>query len=172
MPTHKVKLGVNSKAYYNSATRASPTWVEVKSIRELTIDATFGKAAANVRGERVNKMVKTNTDLNFTGSIRKDTAAATLAVINAAIAPDAILDMLFLDGSRTVVGSRGFRADVQVIMTGESQTIDDVVYNEIEFFPTPTDNEPVAVSIESESGSATYKEAAINDDALEFAVPS
>jgi hypothetical protein len=172
MPTRSVKLGVNAKLYKNTGTRGSPTWVDLSFVQDLTLNMGYDKIMAVSRGSRVNKEVKGNMTVSITGKILDTNSTAYVTLWGEAVAPDAILDLLVLNGSRTKAGSRGLRFDGQVMLASEPQGRSDIIAPDFEAFPTPTENEPVAVQVEDVSGTATYKESAIDDDALTFAAPS
>ena len=45
-----VKLGLDARPYRNTAAYASPTWNEVKNVKDLTLSLEAGEADATTRG--------------------------------------------------------------------------------------------------------------------------
>jgi hypothetical protein len=162
----KIKLGVNSRIYLVDGT----TFTDVTLVRDLSVNASSDKADANVRGSRVNAAVKTNLSLAVTGAFKDDGSALAHTIIDACVAPDAIVRVLVLNGSRTTVDARGFMFDAQIHMTGESQNIDEVIYPEIEIFPTPTDYTPKACKVIAGSPPVLHV-SEITGEELDFAAP-
>lgn len=166
-----VKLGLNAKLYYNSATYATPTWVEVTQVDDLTEDIKAQKAPANDRSSPVNKSVITSIDLSWTGRLKNDESTA-FNFLYEAILERATVDVLVLNGSRTTNGVRGFRADVQVHDMSDSQGRNDSIYHSIMLEPTDSWNadtsaaNPVKAVLVT-AGAATY--ANVTGAAMTFA---
>lgn len=133
-----IKLGKNAKLYYRSAGNfASPTWTEISSIRDLTLDTTWDRAEANSRASSVKKGAKTLLGIGFTGSIKSsDTDAAFTAVVTALLSPSDVLDVLVLNGSDSTNGARGFRYEADVYQGNENQDITTAIYLDVGFEPS------------------------------------
>jgi hypothetical protein len=158
------KLGIKCKAYYNSASYGSPTWVEVDSIVDLTATVAWETAAAAARANRVNVMMKTALNLSFSGMLRND-ASTDAAKILELLLTDASLDMLILDGPNNTNGVEGFRCDIQVMEGSEDQGRGTVLMRSISLMPTPSANAIRHVKIAT--GVPTY--GTINGDTISYA---
>lgn len=138
--------GINCKAYYNSGTYGSPTWVELSIINDLQENSKTMTADSNSRATFINLKVGVSGDLSWTGTIKRDGSAAHLVVYRAMKAKT-VLDLLILDGPNTTNGVMGHRADCLVIDTSNNQGRSERLYDSIEIVPTDSTNLPKHVLI-------------------------
>lgn len=138
--------GINCKAYYNSGSYGSPTWVELSCIDELQENSKTMTADANSRASFIRLKVGVDGDLSWTGTIKRDGSAAHLVVYRAMKAKTS-LDMLILDGPVTTNGVMGHRADCLIIDTSNNQNRTERLYDSIEIVPTESNNIPKHVLI-------------------------
>lgn len=138
MPTPLAKLGLKCTMSLNGGSFASPTWTEVKCVSDFALKAAWDKGEANSRETRIKLALKTMLDLGFTGKLRSTNSGDTnYATIYAALLTDTALDLMILNGPSTQNGVTGFRVSCQVFSANEDQGLGVVVYDEIEFAPTP-----------------------------------
>jgi len=144
------RLGIESVLYLNGGTYGSPTWGALTFINDLTVNNQWDKADANSRASRIKQAVKTLLGLSWTGTILVpgETDADYTTIINAMNA-DTVLDIMVLNGPNTENGVRGYRCDVQVTNATEDQGGGAVLYDQIEFMPTPSTNPPKSVLVTS-----------------------
>jgi hypothetical protein len=137
-----VKRGYNGKLYYNSGSYGSPTWIEIQNIKEAKVTAAFDKYDATTRqGAGVKQYAPTLFDPMFSAKIRSDeTDTSGYIPLETAFYGRAVLDVLFLDGARTLNGSRGLRMDVCVFKWDEDQDNDAVDFRDFELAPTVSSN--------------------------------
>ncbi len=150
-----MKLGVKCKVYYNSGTYGSPTWVELDSINDFSVDPSWETAVAAARASRVNVSMKTALNLSFSGTIRND-GSTDAAKILTALLTDEVLDMLILDGPNNAAGVEGFRCDCQVMSGPEDQGRAAVLYRNISIMPTPSGNPVKHVKVAGDPAVPTY----------------
>jgi len=144
------RLGIESVLYLNGGTYGSPTWGALTFINDLTVNNQWDKADANSRASRIKQAVKTLLGLSWTGTILVpgETNADYTTIIDAMNSDD-ILDIMVLNGPNTENGVRGYRCDVQVTNATEDQGSGAVLYDQIEFMPTPSANPPKSVLVTS-----------------------
>lgn len=142
------KLGIKCKLYLNTGTYGSPTWAEVKCIRDFKQTKAWQTGDVGSRKSRVNKKVKTTLDLSWSGTYEPDEGAESAAIAQAADT-DRILDLMILDGKRDANGVTGIRADCQVTKADTDQGRETVIYPEIEIFITESANDPKWATVTS-----------------------
>jgi hypothetical protein len=142
------KLGIDAKAYYNTGTYGSPTWVEITSIRDLAGGAVWDTVEAPSRAERVKKMAKTLAGVSHSGNIKvSNTEATYIYVWEKAISGTGNMDLMVLNGAHTVNGSRGYRYDALVTTNTEDQGIGTALYIDVEFMPDAFGVNPVKTAV-------------------------
>lgn len=131
-----VKTGVGGKAYRNTASYVTPTWVAMNLVRSVTPSIPWDMVEAGSRETRAKLYAKARADLGVQFDMRADDAdTAFNAVADAACSPTTLLDLMFLDAAITVEGARGFRAQWNINLTGQPQEIDGVIYDQFEAKP-------------------------------------
>jgi hypothetical protein len=153
MPT--TKIGINAKAYRNTATYEAPTWSEIDLISDLTVGLTWDTADANARESRIKQNVKTLLGLEVTGKLKKRPLDANYEAFMNAIISDDILDLLILDGPNDEEGVRGWRIDSQITSGSEDQSLGNALYEDITIMPSLAEHNPLAVLVDS-GGTLTY----------------
>ena len=122
-----VKLGKNAKMYRNTAVYATPTWVEVKNVMDLTYSRDKSEAEASTRGYggyRARKGALKDLSLDF--DMAYDEVDPDVVAIEDSYDNDTILDVLVLSGPLNVSGSRGIRADVECFKFEKSEDLEDI----------------------------------------------
>lgn len=129
-------MGILSKLYINNGgTYASPLWLEVSLIADLNMDGGWNKADSSVRAGRVETQENTNFRVELSGTLRKSMSDAGYVAMRNAFTQDTILDVLVLDGARTVDGSDGFRFEGKIGDFGEDQGLQSVVFKSFTLIP-------------------------------------
>ena len=138
--------GLECKLYYNTATHASPTWVEIKKAINVNYTISKGEADQSSRESTWRNNLTTLKDLEITFSYRKKAGTDTVfdALIAAALA-DTIYEYAVLDAAHTESGAQGVRAFCQITSAGNSQELEGT--EEIEFTLKPAYKEEGAVEI-------------------------
>ena len=134
------RLGINSAAYLNTGTFGSPTWTLITCISDWSVKPTWKEADGSTRGSRLELSVKTMLGLQISGKIRADSGDTNWVTIMAALLSDSPLDILILNGLKTVNGSIGYRCDFQMYDGSEDQGLNAVVFDDIMLKPTVSAN--------------------------------
>jgi hypothetical protein len=121
------KLGLDCKAYRNTSSWESPTWVEVENIKDLTLPLTKGEWEASLRsGNGVEEFIGTlksfGVDFNLKWDPQNDPDCE--ALLDVYLDVEDYVDVLILDGPITTSGSQGPRylADVFGFQRNENLT--------------------------------------------------
>lgn len=141
-------LGRNAKFYLNTGSDVSPTWGEVPQFSDLTRGAAWDTTEANSRESAGKMSVKTLVDLSVNGKlkfVRGDSAIAT--IMDALFSPDAIIDIMVLNGPSNQAGNYGSRFQCQVTDGGEDQGLGNAIYEDLKFMPTPSTLPPYSVKV-------------------------
>ena len=109
--------GKDTYLYYNSATYASPTWVEM--VRARNVQVTRGAATTEVEFHGASTISNIHGYSSFSGSfeyVRKLGTDAAFAALESARDNKTIVDIIHLNGPETVTSptdaSKGWRAPV------------------------------------------------------------
>lgn len=137
----EVKVGVRARAYRNTGTYGSPTWVAMGLVKDVTPSMPWDWVEAGARETNAKLYAKARADLGVQFTMRADDLdAAYNAVADAAASQTATIDIMFLNAAITKEGCRGFRTEWLINLTGEPQEIDGSIYDQFEAKPTWTAN--------------------------------
>lgn len=144
-------LGLSCKLYRNSATFATPTWVEIDEVQDVTVGLDKNEGVIKKRGSgyELNLPGQKTTAINF-GFLHDDTTNTTsnFDVLRDAYFDDDIIDFLAIDGASGTSGSTGFRAECFVKNFSENEPLEDGVNHDVELKPAPTANaQPVQFTV-------------------------
>lgn len=140
-------VGLECKLYYNTATHASPTWVEITRAINASFTVTTGEADASSRLSTWREVLATLRDLEITFTYRKKSGTDTVfaALIAAAVA-GTIYEYAVMDAAHNEAGAQGIRAFCQIMSFGNTQDLE--AAEEVDFTLKPAPKE--------ESGSAVH----------------
>ncbi len=138
--------GLECKIYYNAATHASPTWVEITRAINVSYTISKGEATQDSRTTTWRKTKGTIKELEITFTYRKKQGTDTVfdALIAASVA-DTILEWAVLDGAHNVSGVQGIRCFGELFSAGNTQDLESV--EEVEFTVKPAYKEESSVEI-------------------------
>lgn len=157
----KAKLGIKAATYYNTGNWASPTWAEITCIENWQVAPSWQNAEIRSRATRMILNAKTLAGMVVSGRLlAADTGDAGYTAIVATFDNDTTLDLLVLNGGSTTNGVTGYRFEAQTHFTNESQNPDEVIYDEVEFRPAFTGNNPQSVTVSA--GAPVFTELAPN----------
>ena len=135
-------LGLNAKLYRNSATYATPTWVEVKDISDLMVSPSWASTKFGTRASRIERGAKTLSGLTFSGKIKAHlTDVDYVAFRDAHLSPDSVVDFMILNGAQTANGVWGYRGEMLVSIQSIDQGLQAKIYDDFELFPADSDND-------------------------------
>lgn len=103
-------LGKDFKAYYNSASFATPTWVELTKISGLKTNMDIQQVSARTRASGAYmQSAATGLDFSISWKMLWDTSDTGFMALHAAAIALAEKDMIFLDGAQTSGAHQGPR---------------------------------------------------------------
>jgi hypothetical protein len=103
--------GIDCKAYYNSATHATPTWVEIKkginfSVPDYGVNQVAANSRESVNEAFVNGLVKNGINFTYLHTRGPDTVRDALAGM---VSGRTSKEFAIMDGGIALVGARGVR---------------------------------------------------------------
>lgn len=117
-------LGLDGKAYYNTGTNASPTWVLVENIKDLTQNLERGEFDVTTRGgggfvQRVPVLADGSIDFQMV----YDPDDADVTQVQTDFFAKTVRQWAFMDGPIATVGSQGLRAGMGVFNFSRSENL-------------------------------------------------
>lgn len=138
-----VKLGLDAKLYRNTGTYASPTWNEVKNVKDLTLNLEAGEADVSTRGNggwRANIATLKDASLEF--EMVWDTADDDFTAIRTAFLTNAAIEFAVLDGASNSSGAQGLRASMAITNFSRSEPLEEAIKVSVTAKPTYSANAP------------------------------
>lgn len=133
-------VGLNAHCYRNTGTYGSPTWVECKSIQEVTLKADKDKADAPSRNYSGFKAYLSGMkDVGLGLKLTWDTTLGEFSAFQSAFFNNTTIDMLALDGVVTPSsGSQGLRAVMEVFKFDRTEPLSGALTSDVEVAPSAT----------------------------------
>jgi len=145
--TERPMTGLECKLYYNAATHATPTWVEVTRAINVSFSMSKGEADQSSRASDWKMQKGTLKDLEITFTYRKKQGTDTVwDALEAACFADTIMEYAVLDGAHTLSGVQGIRAFCEIFGLSNTQDLEGA--EEVEFTLKPTYIEETNVVVE------------------------
>lgn len=138
-----VKLGMDAKLYRNTGTYASPTWNEVKNVKDVTLNLEAGEADVTTRGNagwRANIATLKDASLEF--EMVWDTADDDFTAIRTAFLTNAAIEFAVLDGPVATSGSQGLRASMAITNFSRAEPLEEAIKVSVTAKPTYAANPP------------------------------
>lgn len=138
-----VKLGMDAKLYRNTGTYASPTWNEVKNVKDVTLNLEAGSADVTTRGNggwRANIATLKDASLEF--EMVWDTADDDFAAIRTAFLGNSTVEFAVLDGPAATAGSQGLRATMAITNFSRAEPLEEAIKVSVTAKPTYADHPP------------------------------
>jgi hypothetical protein len=123
-----LKFGANGILAINQGTYGGPSWVNVKTVQDVTATLEYEKADASSRGQNgFGATEPTLAMVSLSFKILEDTAdAAYLLLRAAAFAKTTVCDMMCCSGTIGASGETSVRSDYKIIGWKKSEPIKDV----------------------------------------------
>lgn len=121
------KTGLDMKWYRNTGNYASPTWNEITTARDVTLDLTKGEADLSSRAVTWKATRGTLKDGSVDAEILYDPAVDDFAVLQSAFLNSTVVDMAFADGAINTSNTQYFRADWEVFGFTRNEPLEDAV---------------------------------------------
>jgi len=117
--------------YYNVGPVNAPAWFEVEHIKDATLGLRAAEADVSTRGTGGWRAIaQTLKELEISFTLMAVQGDAAFAILRSRFFDRQSLDVMVLDGDRTVVGSQGLRALVQIVDFSRSEQLEEgVSYN-------------------------------------------
>lgn len=138
-----VKLGMDAKLYRNTGTYASPTWNEVKNVKDVTLNLEAGSADVTTRGNggwRANIATLKDASLEF--EMVWDTADDDFTAIRTAFLGNSTVEFAVLDGPVATAGSQGLRATMAITNFSRAEPLEEAIKVSVTAKPTYADHPP------------------------------
>jgi hypothetical protein len=138
-----VKLGLDARLYRNTGTYASPTWNEIKNVKDVTLSLETSEADVTTRGNSGwRATVATLKDGSIEFEMVWDTADDDFAAIRDAFLNRAAIEFAVMDGDITVSGSQGLRATCVVTNFTRNEALEEAITVSVTVKPTYSVNPP------------------------------
>ncbi|MCE9530353.1 MAG: phage tail protein [Planctomycetes bacterium] len=138
-----VKLGLDAKLYRNTGTFASPTWDEIKNVKDLTLNLEAGEADVTTRGNNSwRATVATLKDASIEFDMVWDTGDADFAAIRDAFLNKTGIEFAVMDGDISTAGSQGLRATCAITKFSRNESLEEALTVSITVKPTYAANAP------------------------------
>lgn len=145
-----VKLGLDAKLYRNTADYASPTWVEVKNVKDLTLNLEASEADVTTRGNagwRATLAALKDGSIEF--EMVWDTADDDFTAIKDAYFGSTGIEFAVMDGDITTVGTQGLRALMAITNFSRSEPLEEAISVSVNAKPTYSANPPEWMTVAS-----------------------
>ena len=119
-----VRLGINAKIYRNTGTFGSPSWDEIKNVKDVTLNLEADEEEVTTRGSGGWKeFEQTLKDASIEFDMRADDTDADFTALKNAWANRATIELMALDGDEATTGTQGLRAEMRVISMTRSEPL-------------------------------------------------
>jgi len=147
------QIGLDCKAYYNSATNASPTWVEITDAIDVSYE--YGttqvaiKSRASINMGNVSGLINHGATFTLLHTVGTNAVRAALLAIVSGRAPK---QFAFMDGAIATAGSIGVKSYFNVEGMNASQPLEegmtwDITLKPAHFIESTAKVEPTLVAI-------------------------
>jgi len=145
------KIGLDAKLYYSTAIGGTPSWQEIKSARDVTLNLEKGEADTSTRGnDGWRTRLATLKDASVEFEILADPEDAGYAALANAFFNNQKIQMAIMDGPITDSSSQGLRAVMEVFSFSRSEPLEEALTISVSVKPAPDTSNPSWIS-----GSAT-----------------
>jgi hypothetical protein len=129
-------LGQDCKLYRNTGTYAAPTWDEVPNVKDLDLNLEKGEADVSTRGgggweQIIATLKKAAVDFDMVWK----PGDADFAAFRDGYLQNVQVECLVLDGDRTIAGSQGLRASMEVLGFSRSEKLTEGVMAKVKLKP-------------------------------------
>lgn len=130
-------VGKDCKLYYNSATNATPTWVEVKQAINVTVNLGKGEADVSSRASGWKLAKGTLKELEVSFTYRHVAGADTVFdALLAGYVGNTPKQFAVMDADITLTGAQGPKAYFEIFQLNQSQELEGSVEYEVTMKPT------------------------------------
>jgi len=137
------RLGMDAKLYRNTGDYATPVWVEVSNVKDVTLNLEKGEADVTTRangGWRAT--VGTLKDASIEFQMVWDTVDAGFDAIRQAFFNNTPIEFAVMDGDITDPDSEGLRATFDIFNFTRNEALEEAILVDVSIKPTYADNAP------------------------------
>ncbi len=137
------RLGMDAKLYRNTGDYASPVWVEVSNVKDVTLNLEKGEADVTTRANAGwRATVGTLKDASIEFQMVWDTVDAGFDAIRQAFFNNTPLEFAVMDGDITDPDSEGLRATFDIFNFTRNEALEEAILVDVSIKPTYADNAP------------------------------
>jgi hypothetical protein len=119
-------LGLNGYAYYNTGSNATPAWVLIDNIMDVSLSFTKETTDITVRGGGGYTLkVGTLKDFSVSFGMVYDTDETSFLYVKDAFIDNTIVQYAFCDGPIATVGTEGFKAYCDITNFSRNESLRD-----------------------------------------------
>lgn len=124
------QVGYNARIYYNNGTSVSPVWLEIDTVRDVTLNLSRNEiddTSRTARGwrSRLAGLAEWGADYEMV----YNTENTAWGKIRDSFLDNTVIEVLILDGDIAIDGQQGIRGNVFVTEFSEEQPLEDVISN-------------------------------------------
>jgi hypothetical protein len=138
-----VRLGMEARLYRNTANYASPTWVEVTNVKDVTLNLEKGEADVTTRANNGwRATVGTLKEASIEFQMVWDTEDDGFAAIQEAFFGNSAIEFAVMSGDITDPDSEGLRATCDVFSFTRNEALEEAIMVDVTIKPTYSENAP------------------------------
>ena len=137
------RIGLDAKLYRNTGTWAVPTWVEITSAREVTLNLEKAMAEVMSRASQWKRVLPALKDASVEFELLYDGADDSFTAVKDAWLAGTHIDLAIMDGDITVAGTQGFRAEMHIASFSRAEPLEEPLTASVTVRPAAdTTNDP------------------------------
>ncbi|MEQ8790089.1 MAG: phage tail tube protein [Pirellulaceae bacterium] len=137
------RLGMDAKLYRNTGDYATPVWVEVSNVKDVTLNLEKGEADVTTRANAGwRATVGTLKDASIEFQMVWDTVDAGFDAIRQAFFDNTPIEFAVMDGDITDPDSEGLRATFDIFNFTRNEALEEAIMVDVSIKPTYADNAP------------------------------
>lgn len=142
------RLGKDAKAYRNTNTYGSPTWVEIDIVKDATLSLDKGEFDGSRRGsggwkQSAGTMKSAEIELD----ILHKPGDAGYEALRDSFLNNTVIDMAIMDGNILTSGSEGLRAEMEVFSLSREEKLEEGIMVKVKLKPRISTNAPTWLEI-------------------------
>ncbi len=138
-----IRLGMEAKLVRNTGDYATPVWVEISNVKDVTLNLEKGEADVTTRangGWRAT--VGTLKDASLEFQMVWDTEDAAFTAIQQAFFDNTPIEFAVMDGAMTDPDSEGLRATFDIFNFTRNENLEEAIMVDVSIKPTYAANAP------------------------------
>jgi hypothetical protein len=144
------RIGLECKLYYNNTadtatngagTYASPVWVELTNVKDVTVAMSKGEADTSRRGNSWRSRKGTLKDASIDFNLVQEDGDTGFDVLLDSFMNGTALDLLAINGEYDEVGAQGLRATCEIFKNDDGQGLEEAEMYDFSAKPTPANDD-------------------------------